>query len=334
MYDMAKSCVRQNNLMSEYFLCSIGVRQGDNLSPLLFALFINDFSKYIEGKYTGLSINNCYPTLLDDDIAMLNMFVLLYADDTIVLAENACELQKALDAVHDYCGMYKLTVNIKKTKIIVFSRGKVKRFPTFKYGKNTIEVVSDYIYLGITMNFNNKFNKAINKQLDQGRKALFSMLVKTKKLNMPIDIECNLFEKLVFPILLYGCEIWGFHCVNMLETFYRKFLKKILHLRPSTPSCMVYGEVGKLPLQVTVDKHMINYWIRLLNKDSTSYASIIYTITLKLFISGEYKTQWLSRVKCILDNCGLSYIWLNQNRIDKSKCKSIIHKRIEDIAHQ
>ena len=167
---------------------------------------------------------------------MLNMFVLLYADDTMVLAENACELQKALDAVHDYCGMYNLKVNTKKTKIIVFSRGKVKRFPAFKYGDNTIEVVSDYIYLGITMNFNNKFNKAIKKQLDQGRKAL--------------------------------------------------------HLRPSTPTCMVYGEVGKLPLQVRIDKHMINYWIRLLNKDITSYASIIYTITLKLFISGEYKTQW------------------------------------------
>ena len=121
--------------MSEYFLCSIGVRQGDNLSALLFALFINDFSKYIEGKYTGLSINNCYPTLLDDDFAMLNMFVLLFTDDTIVLTENACELQKALDAVHDYYGMYKLTVNIEKTKIIVFSRRKVKRFPTFKYGK-------------------------------------------------------------------------------------------------------------------------------------------------------------------------------------------------------
>ena len=95
---------------------------------------------------------------------------------------------------------------------------------------------------------------------------------------------------------------------------------------------MVYGEVGKLPLHVTVDKHMINYWIRLLNKDSTSYASIIYTITLKLFISGV--TQWLSRVKYIPHICGLSYIWLNQNLIDKRQCKSIIHKRIEDIAHQ
>ena len=94
------------------------------------------------------------------------------------------------------------------------------------------------------------------------------------------------------------------------------------------------GEVGKLPLQVPIDKHMINYGIRLLNKAITSYAAIIYTITLKLFISGEYKTQWLSRVKGILDNCGWFYIWLNQNRIDKSQCKSLIHKRIEDIAHQ
>ena len=74
---------------------------------LLFVFFINDFSKYIEGKYRGLSINNCYPTLLDNDIAMLNMFVLLYADDTIVLVENTCELQKYLSNSY-MCITYKL----------------------------------------------------------------------------------------------------------------------------------------------------------------------------------------------------------------------------------
>ena len=78
---------------------------------------------------------------------------------------------------------------------------------------------------------------------------------------------------------------------------------------------MICGEVCKFPLQLTSEKHMINYWIRLLYKDSTSYAPIIYTITLKLFISGEYKTPWLNRVKGILDNCALSYIWLNPNKI-------------------
>ena len=45
------------------------------------------------------------------------------------------------------------------------------------------------------MNYNNKYEKAIRKQLDQGRKAQFSLLVKAKKLELPIDIYCNLFEK-------------------------------------------------------------------------------------------------------------------------------------------
>ena len=61
-------------------------------------------------------------------------------------------------------------------------------------------------------------------------------------------------------------------------------LKKILHLRPSAPSCMVYGEVGKLPLQVTVDKQLISYWLRLLNKDEFTLAHIIYIIVLNLFV--------------------------------------------------
>ena len=194
------------------FLCNICVRQGDNLSPLLFALFINDFSKYIEGIYRGLSINNCYPTLLDDD--MLNMFLLLYADDTIVLTENACELQKALDTVHDYCGMYKFTVNINKTKMAILQL----RAPVI------IFILS---YISTT-------NLTIKTTRSRSESLIFNVGQNYNKMNMPIDIKCNMFEKLVFPILLYGCEIWGFHCVNMLQTYYRKFLKNILHLRPST----------------------------------------------------------------------------------------------------
>ena len=89
-------------------------------SLLLFSLFLNDFSKYIEGKYKGLRINNCYPTFLDVDIVMLNMFVLLYADDTILLVENACELQKAFDAVHEYCGMALALTRTVKENYTVF----------------------------------------------------------------------------------------------------------------------------------------------------------------------------------------------------------------------
>ena len=149
---------------------------------------------------------------------ILLCLIYLYADDTIVLVENACELQKALVAVHDYCGMYKLTVNIKKIKIIVCSRRKVKRFPTFKYGDNTIEVVSDYIYLGITKKFSNKFNKAI-KKIDQGRKALFSMLVITKKNEHTYWYRMQTVWEIGFPIIVIWLWKLGFSLYKYVRDF-------------------------------------------------------------------------------------------------------------------
>ena len=95
---------------------------------------------------------------------------------------------------------------------------------------------------------------------------------------------------------------------------------------------MIYGEVGKLLLQVTVDKNMINYWLRILNKDEHTLSHIMYTIIFTVFTRNEYNAKLLCKIKCILDNCGLSYIWDNQTTIDTATCKKIIHKPINDIA--
>ena len=63
--------------------------------------------------------------------------------------------------------MFKLSVNTTKTNK-KNSRGKVRRIPTFYNGWDVFEVVSDYVHLGITMIYNNKFDKAIRKQLNLG----------------------------------------------------------------------------------------------------------------------------------------------------------------------
>ena len=57
-------------------------------------------------------------------------------------------------------------------------------------------------------------------------------------------------------------------------------------------------------------------------------------IALNLFRRDEYKSQWLKRVKYILDSYGLSYMWYNQHVIPTKQCKTNIHRRIEDIALQ
>ena len=75
----------------------------------------------------------------------------------------------------------------------------------FKYGHHKIEVVSDYIYLGVQINYDIHFEKAMKKQLDQGRKAQFLMLVKARNLDLPIDIQCKLFE--VVQVMAYADDI-------------------------------------------------------------------------------------------------------------------------------
>ncbi|MCP4163756.1 MAG: hypothetical protein GY760_27160, partial [Deltaproteobacteria bacterium] len=57
---------------------------------------------------------------------------------------------------------------------------------------------------------NGKFTEAIEKQMNQAHRALFGLKSKKEKFNLPIDIVLDLFDKLILPILLYGCEIWGF----------------------------------------------------------------------------------------------------------------------------
>ena len=55
MYDEAKSCIKVGNHLSEVFYRNIGVRQGENLSPVLFAMLINEFKNNLSTQYNGVN---------------------------------------------------------------------------------------------------------------------------------------------------------------------------------------------------------------------------------------------------------------------------------------
>ena len=97
-----------------YFPCNIGVRQGDNISPLLFALFINDFSHYVGHTKDYVCPSHVTHYLKTRTYYFIKLFVLLYADDTIIINEHERDLRTALDSVKEYCTKFKLIVNTTK----------------------------------------------------------------------------------------------------------------------------------------------------------------------------------------------------------------------------
>ena len=98
MYKQAKSYVQFHKSQSEFFSCLAGVRQGENLSPILFA--ICRFRSLLEkNKYKGLPFLKEKIVQNGQIDLFLNLFVLLYADDTIIMAETKDELQLAIDGM-------------------------------------------------------------------------------------------------------------------------------------------------------------------------------------------------------------------------------------------
>ena len=337
MYEQAKSCVRNNNQLSDFFTCNAGVRQGENLSPLLFSIYLNDFESYVSRHYQGLSVisnETANNVSIDDAEVYLRLFVLLYADDTIVMAESPEELQRAINAVANYCDKWNLTINRNKTKIVIFSRGKVRRCPVIVFKNEPLEVVNNYVYLGVSFNYNGRFAKAISKQVSQARRALFSLLSKAVKLRLPVDIVVHLFDQLVKPILLYGCEVWGFENCTQIEVFHRQFCKRLLKLNKATSNCMVYGELGQVEIAVAIQQRMVVFWSRIILGKQSKISYIIYRLLRGMMENGTYQSKWLSSVKATLNECGNQNLWSDENVASCEWVKLSLGLKLSDIFKQ
>ena len=120
MYKQAKSYVQFHKSQSEFFSCLAAVRHGENLSPILFVIYLADLEAFLKNKYKGLPFLK-EKIVQDGQIDLfLNLFVLLYADDTIIMAETKDELQLAIDGMKEFCNENKLSIKSQKSKNMFF----------------------------------------------------------------------------------------------------------------------------------------------------------------------------------------------------------------------
>ena len=334
MYKKTKLCVKHMRTYSHFFSSNIGLLQGENLSPVLFSMFLNDLKGFL-GDYdvktpTLLQTAQLAQTEQIDDFMFL--FLLLYADDTAILAENPGDLQNALNGLDKYCKEWGLNVNVNKTKVVVFSRGKIRNIPVFNLNGNNVEVVFSYTYLGVLFNYNNKFNEAQKNLCLSGNRAMFSLLKRCRKLHLPIDIQLDLFEKCVQPILLYGCEVWGSQSIDLVSRAQLRFLKLALGVHKTTPSCMIFGDLGCYPIRTEINSRLLTYWYKLMidkNNNVNKLSCTMLRLHMNLYNNGDYKLPWLEHVHSTLNNLGLTFYWHRQ-LVSVQVFKNMVKQRIRD----
>jgi hypothetical protein len=320
MYVSAKSAVKINGQVSDSFFCRTGDLQGESVSPFLFSLFVND----LEQEFYLKGINGI-------DIDMFKMFILLYADDIAVLSESKEDLQMGLNVMHDYANTWKLTVNTSKTKVMVFHKGRLPSGLKFMYGDNELEIVNTFTYLGHVFSTGGSFASMQQYLVDKARKSIFVLEKYIRPfVNLPLFFVCELFDKLIAPILHYNCEVWGFIPGEAIERLHLSFCKKLLSVKRCTQNDFVYGELGRLTLRTTRLFRIIKYWLKVISSTDNRFINIAYNMMLKDLAVRPSKTNWAALVKSVLDNLGFSDAWLNQGVGDVNVFLYHVKTRLRD----
>ena len=127
----------------------MGVKQGEPLSSLLFIFFINDMSATLE--------NNGIDSISIDE---LQIFLLLFADDTALFSSSQEGLQILLNKLPVYCNTWGIHMNVDKTVAMTFKQGTRPDTLEFYYNNEKLKNVNKFTYLGVTLSSSGKFYQA------------------------------------------------------------------------------------------------------------------------------------------------------------------------------
>ena len=148
----------------------------ENLSPVLFALFLNDLEIFlIQKNCRGIDIDFSSDQL----VLYLELFILLQADDTVIFGTDVESIQHSLNIFYEYSSLWKLNINFSKSKIMIFGSRNDDRFH-LKLGDNVLSICKELEYLGIYFTKTRSFYTVMKHNIDQAKRQRISY-TKVKK---------------------------------------------------------------------------------------------------------------------------------------------------------
>ena len=295
-----KACVKTNEGISNVFNCPIGLRQGCSLSPVLFALFINELYTLLCNQ--GVRGIQLFPDLVE-------IFILMFADDIALISDTIIGLQRQLNILSQFCQTSKLTVNIDKTKILVFKNGGgLSRNEKKYFNGNELECVNGFNYVGIYFSNRLSLYKMADSMAVKAKKVLVYILNSFKDIDcLPYKMFFKVFDSKISSILLYGSEIWGMKSPQCIEQLHIYACKRFLKVNVNACNDAILGDLGRYPLYINAHKRCIKYWLRLLQLPRERYSRLSYEMLLYYHNTGH--DNWVTDIKNNLYSNGFGYIW-------------------------
>ncbi|KAG1699299.1 putative phosphoenolpyruvate synthase [Nymphon striatum] len=152
--------------------------------------------------------------------------------DTAVVATSQLELQKMISRIHEMCTKYGMSINIKKTKVMVVRKKKEQHTQGIKITVDgqKLEHVKEYTYLGSVVNENAKCLTEVRKRIGMAKTSFWKCKEFLRR-DLALTLKKRLLDCYVKSVAAYGCEAWTFSKeiiarINALQLWcYRRMLK-------------------------------------------------------------------------------------------------------------
>ena len=152
-YDSSQGVIKKDDLnAADTFRIECGVKQGGVMSPLLYNFYINDLLEECLKSKLGARINN------------INVCIISYCDDIIIMSPSFKQAQELLNICNEYTNSWKIVFNANKSKLLKFYEF-IRN--DFVINKTSLPEVDEIKYLGVQINnkldfnlifYNNKFH--------------------------------------------------------------------------------------------------------------------------------------------------------------------------------
>ena len=173
LYAGQEATVRTGHGTTDWFQIGEGMCQGCILSPCLFNLYAENIMRNagLDEAPTGIKISR------------RNINIIRYADDITLMAESEEELKSLLMKVKEESEKVGLKLNIQKTKIMAFG-------PTRQKDGETMEKVTDFIFLGSKITADGDYSHEIKRCLLLGRKVMTNLdsILKSRDITLPTKV--------------------------------------------------------------------------------------------------------------------------------------------------
>ena len=287
-----------------------GVKQGDPLSPLLFGLFIDELEGWMQsqlGQEAGVLVG------------ALRLYLLLYADDLVLVSRTPEGLQRQLEVLESFCAAKGMEVNLSKTEAVVF-RPPDQAYQTgwqWHYKGAAVPVSQEFKYLGIIFHETEGVSVAEAALTRAAQQAMWAMLGRFRVAGIrDVSMKLRLYRALVSPIMEYCSAVWApvllKGCSSAAKAYtsgmqkvQNTFLRQLGQLRWNTPLDILHREFCLEPVATYWLRSLMQLWGRLQQADPRSLLGRSIRSALRLAQRGNRSVKaacWAGQVMSVLSS--------------------------------